>query len=213
MPSLPTVSEIAALPRWAIVAYGARCARRALEIYPRDFPESVAIARAVDLTGSAARAGGPGGGAMDAEVVSGAIAASAQAAKVRSIDADGDLATALANAASSAVSAASACATLEGAQPDATMSRIGATSASCAAVSSSYAATAAAGLLGSAGCASGAARSDFAALLEAAEREGWTDESPVDPDSLGPIWPDGEPDGWANRVARINKLTVDDLVF
>ena len=41
-----------------------------------------------------------------------------------------------------------------------------------------------------------AIRRDYESLKALAEREGWTDESPVDPDLLGPLWAEGEPEGW-----------------
>lgn len=34
---------------------------------------------------------------------------------------------------------------------------------------------------------------DYDKLIEESRREGWTDESPVDPDRLGPLWPNGAP--------------------
>ena len=39
-------------------------------------------------------------------------------------------------------------------------------------------------------------RRDYELLKAMAEREGWTDESPVDVALLGPLWPEGEPEGW-----------------
>ena len=37
---------------------------------------------------------------------------------------------------------------------------------------------------------------DIDVLLQAAEEHGWTDNTPVPPDCLGAIWPNGPPAGW-----------------
>jgi hypothetical protein len=39
-------------------------------------------------------------------------------------------------------------------------------------------------------------RRDFELLARAAKEEKWTDKTPVPPEFLGPLWPDGEPAGW-----------------
>jgi hypothetical protein len=41
-----------------------------------------------------------------------------------------------------------------------------------------------------------AAVRDFELLLQLSREDGWTDDSPVDLDLLGPLWPDGEPEWW-----------------
>jgi len=41
-----------------------------------------------------------------------------------------------------------------------------------------------------------ATRSDINRLLSLTDRWGWTDSTPVPPGILGPIWPDGAPEGW-----------------
>jgi hypothetical protein len=38
--------------------------------------------------------------------------------------------------------------------------------------------------------------SDYDRLFALANEDVWTDESPVDPDWLGPLWPQGKPEGW-----------------
>lgn len=40
--------------------------------------------------------------------------------------------------------------------------------------------------------------SDYDRLLTLGIAEGWTDESPVDPDQLGPLWPFGKPEEWSD---------------
>lgn len=41
-----------------------------------------------------------------------------------------------------------------------------------------------------------AMRRDFDLLMYAAEQHQWTDDTPVPPEFFGPLWPDGEPEGW-----------------
>lgn len=41
-----------------------------------------------------------------------------------------------------------------------------------------------------------AMRRDFERLLALGNSEGWTDDSPVDPDLCGPLWPSGRPEGF-----------------
>jgi hypothetical protein len=45
-------------------------------------------------------------------------------------------------------------------------------------------------------------RQDFEILVELTERHGWTDSSPVPPDVFGPLWPNGVPKGWEAKVTR-----------
>lgn len=41
-----------------------------------------------------------------------------------------------------------------------------------------------------------AMRRDYELLKAAAAAEGWTDDTPVPPEFFGPLWPEGEPEGW-----------------
>ena len=41
-----------------------------------------------------------------------------------------------------------------------------------------------------------AVRRDFDLLLAASEEFDWTDGTPVPPEFFGPLWPEGEPEGW-----------------
>lgn len=43
---------------------------------------------------------------------------------------------------------------------------------------------------------------DFQRLLALAASERWTDDTPVDPDRLGPLWPFGKPKGWSAFAER-----------
>ena len=57
--TLPSVDEIRQLPRWARVAFAARCARRVLPMFTKHWPDAPrehveAVTRAVEFAGSAA---------------------------------------------------------------------------------------------------------------------------------------------------------------
>ena len=41
-----------------------------------------------------------------------------------------------------------------------------------------------------------AMRRDYEFVRQAAEAEGWTNETPMAPAFFGPLWPDGAPEGW-----------------
>lgn len=47
-----------------------------------------------------------------------------------------------------------------------------------------------------------AMRADTELLLAAAEREKWTDDTPVPPEFFGHLWPFGAPKGWPNGGRR-----------
>lgn len=41
---------------------------------------------------------------------------------------------------------------------------------------------------------------DLGLLVEAADRFNWTDDTPVCPEFFGPLWPEGEPEGWPEKA-------------
>jgi len=43
-------------------------------------------------------------------------------------------------------------------------------------------------------------------ILQVAHK--WTDDTPLNPDSLGPLWPSGEPDGWPSPDDTADKLQL-----
>lgn len=56
-----------------------------------------------------------------------------------------------------------------------------------------------------------AARADFELLKSLAVSEEWTNESPVDPDLLGPLWPQGVP-GWLStgkKTAKTHRVHLE----
>lgn len=182
---LPTEGEIAKLPRWAQVAFAARCARRVQPLYLRDSPDVLqhhadALDRAIALSEAAAinplsihepnesesfvRFSGAFAGANNASIVAnkaGSLAATQAASAASGVlsaahdNGSGNLRHVLI-AVRNAIDAAGA------SKPNAIL----------------------------------AARRDYDLLVAAAEREGWDDNTPVPPEFFGPLWPDGEPEGW-----------------
>jgi hypothetical protein len=163
-----------ALPRWAVVAFAARCARRVAPLFQRAWPEApasdvAAVLRAVRLAEEcAARAGARRAAARES-----ALAA--------------DLASHHASFASAAVSrsgAYEAAHTAANAAGTAAYPDDARTGAWYAAVD------AAAAVLTILGQSDAAIRADLDALVAAAQRDRWTDATPVPPDSFAPLPPD-----------------------
>lgn len=159
---------LARLPRWACVAFAARCARRVQPLYKlawADAPDRerhvAAIDRAITLAESCA------GAAADA-----GAGAAADAVDARAADA--------ANAAARAAGYAAGYAAAADADADAD---------AAAAYAAAYAAAGDA-------AANAAMQRDVALLAAAAKDEGWTDRTPVPPAFFGPLWPEGVPEGW-----------------
>ena len=174
----PQEEDLRKLPRWAIVAFAARCARRVQPLfakYWKDAPKEhiEAVDRAITLSEASARVGRPEASLSDAADAA-RVAAAAYAAVDAAAYAAADAADAAAYAAVDARAAADA-----------------AVDARAAARAAAYAAARAA-----ADAADAAAWSDYDRLLELATAERWAHDAPVDPDRLGPLWPSGEPQGW-----------------
>lgn len=164
--SLPTEEEIAQLPRWARVAFAARCARRVLPLYAHYWPSAptehvVAVhysVRIAELGGEAAARFGDS--AKEA----------AQAAWSNRLEGVHGLAEVAAATASHAAFARGG---------DELRSVIHAVES--------------AGLLVTI---RPQIRRDFAHLARLAEWQRWTDDTPVSPEVFGPLWPEGPPPGW-----------------
>ena len=175
-----TSDAIRRLPRWARVAFAARCARRAQPIYQHFWPDAPehhlrALDRAVRVAEQAAANAGPG---VAAEAADAAYAAASEAARGAPRDA-ADATYAAARAAHAAMAAGHADTT-----------------------DAAYAAA-------DAGLAAGqiaAVRQDFDTLLHLATNQRWTDDTPVPPSAFGPMWPDGPPKGWP--VDEFSKLVL-----
>ncbi len=172
---VPTAEEIRRLPRWAQVAFAARCARRVLPVFLRDWPAAPAHHASAVVR------------AVDAAELSAAAATAAGDAATRALDADAASSSATRSCCTAAAYAAAAAAR-----------------AAAAATAASYTAARAAAAARGAVLAQPGSReailNDFRTLLARAAAENWTDDAPVPPTVFGPMWPDGPPPGWTDEA-------------
>ena len=174
--SLPSEAEVAALPRWARVAFAARCARRVLPLFrtawpdaPREYAE--AVKRAIEVAERSAASASVGHGATEVARAADVVADAADA-----ISSDGyaaAVAAAAANAADEVVDPTQAAfnsAVVAFLNAVAATARFDGTSAAIA--------------------------HDRHLITERVRFEEWDDEAPVSPDVFGPLWPEGPPPGW-----------------
>ena len=182
---LPTQEELSQLPRRAIVAYAARCARRVLPIYLATEPPEQhrsAVAHAVEMAERAA---------CDAVDITDAKAAY-NAAKRVAMDSDTTHA-AITSATSAALTAFSALAGRTAYAARVAEAAHSAAEAADAAFSDAAALADAHDVGGTINAASAAARAadairdDFEALRRLATEESWTDDTPVPLDRLPAI--------------------------
>jgi hypothetical protein len=175
-PPIPAEAELARLPRWARVAFAARCARRVLPLFKHQWPEApaahlTAVEQAVSVAENAAAAAD--GSAASAFTSAGAYVVTADYATG---GAGGYAVVAVGAALDAAISADASDAATAGAD------------AACA----TYLLAAGQGNA----TALRAIRTDFSALMRTAEVRRWTDDTPVPPEVFGSMWPDGAPPGW-----------------
>ena len=177
----PTKEEIAALPKWARVAFAARCARRVVPL---------------------CRAGGYGGSKETVKAVAHTVALAEQSAAAAAAASD---AVANPNPPSRAIAAAHAADPARNGERVAYEPGFAAAAAAYAAYAAAHApyathAADAAALAGRAavilGTTQEALAKDLLHLGDRARSEAWTDDTPVPPWVFGPMWPDGVPDGW-----------------
>ena len=171
--SIPTEREIASLPYRARVAFAGRCSRRVQHVYNSQWSDAPAThGRAVDNAIT-----------MAESIAAGFVDNSLS--KCWRAEDDVKAATHTDKAGSNAAANAAA-----DAARSATHSYLSAKAAANAATDSAR-------------CAEGfrpqivaAMRRDYELLKAAAQRERWTDDTPVPPEFFGPLWPDGAPEGW-----------------
>ncbi|MBX3322800.1 MAG: hypothetical protein KF757_07395 [Phycisphaeraceae bacterium] len=213
-PRIPTEEELATLPRWACVAFAARCARRVQPLYKHFWPDAPAKhVEALDKVITLAQA-------------SAADPASTSEAELRAVHAAAHAAAATysahahaADAAASDAAAAHAVAAYSAADA-AARAAVAAYSAAVAVYAAATRAAAAADAAHSAAHsadtapyvfahASRAIRRDYEQLKAAAKAEQWSDDTPVPPAFFGPLWPDGEPSGWPGQEVETLQLNSD----
>lgn len=175
---LPTKEDIAKLPRWARVAFAARCARRALPLFVKHWPDAPkkhvnAVTRAVEVAEQSAASDAP----PDADT---APDAALDAANDAVNDNDDDGALAARDAAAAAADAAYGECAAAGAAYDAD-------TAPAHDADAIRAARDAARNAAHAGVAVPSIVRDFQLVLEQATQERWTDDTPVPPSVFGPL--------------------------
>lgn len=179
--TLPTEKEIAQLPRWARVAFAARCARRVEPLYLKCWPNApekyvLGIGRAVDLTEESAAAAIA---YHDASVLF--DAATAPTTKSSSVVVGPEEAAEVAASATGAYSA------------------IRDSLSGCSAVT--YAVRSAGSWV------IPVIRHDLDQIVSESRSRRWTDATPVPPAVFGPLWPEGPPADWP-ELPKPTKLKV-----
>ena len=183
---VPTRDELAQLPRWAIVAFAARCARRVQPLFTQSWPDApqhhvIAVENAIALSEKRASSGKSNSLVVPGVIIvsGGGVYAAARAAYTAY--AASTAATAAARAADAAAYAARAADAADAADAaaraaDAVRAADAATKAARHAVNASPIQI----ILSS-------IRNDFACLLEASRRENWDDTTPVPPSFFEPL--------------------------
>jgi hypothetical protein len=198
---LPSQEDLREVPRWARVAFAARCARRVQPLFQAAWPDAPgeyveAVDRAIRVAeGSAAWA------RADAHADEGAAGAAGEAAAkgVGPAFAAGSAASAAARA--SAAAADHFCsADIDHLTPY--LAPVSLDAACAAGASASDNAGEAVRGTAAENNTIRAMRMDFEKLRAAAEKERWTDETPVPREFFGPVWPECEPPGWPSTAAR-----------
>ncbi len=179
---VPTVEEIRKLPRWARVAFAARCARRVLPLFRHFWPTAPsahirAVSNAVSIAEHAAAT-------RATRATCAAAVADADAAAAAAYDTGDDTTAADVAFAAAAAAAATRATTVADAVADEDANAAATTAADAA-----YAAAAdedARKLI----------RADLKTILNECASGGWGDNAPVPPTVFGPMWPNGVPQGW-----------------
>jgi hypothetical protein len=204
-PGIPTIRELMEVPRWARVAFAARCARRVQPLFRVLWPaappsHSDAIEKAIRIVEGLA-----GVGALSSDT---AVERATQAeAAARVTACYSGPAYAAADAADAAIYAARAD------QQDA--------DAYAAARGAAEAATAACGAADGVGADAvawrdsmvRAIRMDLERLRKAARKGRWTDGTPVPIGFFGTLWPEGSPRGWPSTTSEQGEPQKDEREF
>lgn len=169
-PILPSEDEIAELPRWARVAFAARCARHGEFAYMARFPDEGG--RASTVVNELIRE-------VERTALFGARPSSL---KTRNDFTDTELRVFIRDLVMPAFEASW--------QSYDSVSSVIATAVAATASANAIASIAESSL------GNKAIRRDFDHLLKLAEWQKWTDDTPVPPEVFGPLWPEGPPKGW-----------------
>ncbi len=207
----PTIDELEKLPRHARTVYALRCAMRVQPLVRILDPENAQLHAAVDnaITLTQYSAASPGSVSHDQLATAHGDAAVAAS---RALDADDHTASAASDAdAATAAYAAYAAAYAADAAHGATIPNAFAADPAHA-MRARDAATVAGDATDS--VSEREHIRDYELLRRMADREEWTDETPVDVMVLGPLWPHGEPERWPEEAKEDrHEETEDDDTF
>lgn len=179
-PVLPTEDEIAKLPRWARVAFAARCARRVVPLFERySWPQP---RTEMHLLKSAVWEAEEGNGFTKAEALLNALELIHGGTLQTATTAHSPALNAL-----HVVSCVSFALQLRDADASVPLSEH---------VKFTFEAGDSAARAGDDIGVVPVIRSDFDHLAKLAEWQHWTDDTPVPPEVFGPLWPEGPPKGW-----------------
>lgn len=185
--TLPSEEEIANLPRWARVAFAARCARRVFPLLRHFWQESPnqyasAVVHAIESAEESA------------------ILGSVDASSIESIATDAVVAAGAARTIPRAAAVARAAKTAADSDPIAYQYADAGRVWDAALAAVEAADSSVVNFL----------RRDFDHLLNLSKWQHWTDDTPVPPEVFGPLWPEGPPKGWPpiTDIPRRNGLSL-----
>jgi hypothetical protein len=206
--TLPTVDELARLPRWAQVAFAARCARRVLPLFAFRWPDApknytARLTWAVEISERSAAHAGAGG---DWAPPAGALTCAAYVCDaVTNAARDRARATEVIKATSIAV------AKFKDQAENIFDPHIGvffhAITSHVVGAIANHLATSKETYDSAVPVAQRIIRYDFDSLAQLAVRQQWTESTPVPPSVFGAMWPDGPPPNWPNAVDEGNPPT------
>lgn len=193
LPLVPTWAEVSRLPRWARIAFAARCARRVLPAFGYFSKASESQVRAMqDAVESAERYAATAATESTVLACSEAKGRLIQAISTNNADSDGQT-PGIPRPAFLTYQAALEATNLD---PSITSSNDSVASADLAASLLLHTATIDTPLKAQLRC----IRRDFARLKRLANEQKWTDDTPVPPEVFGPMWPPGVEPYWAVQL-------------
>lgn len=217
-PDVPSREEIASLPKWAIVAFAARCARRVQPLFQYFWPDApdeliLSIDRASKLAQASSENPAMASTARSAIYLTAASKANAAASAVET--ALGSATVETRNAAADAAYAArnAAFAVLTAAESLKQSSYVyAAKNAVDSAVYAVQNAAEASAELDARIQTSLAIRHDLQTLIAAAINNKWSDSTAVPSDFFGPLWPEGTPAAWPQYTSKNTPVSLHDLI-
>lgn len=196
--AIPTEEEMAKLPRWARVAFAARCVRRVVDLLPELWPlisgdDVQSVEKSVGHAEEVARSAQPDLGLSNIFKLGVVDAAHHVAAKAKW---QSEAAAAIALAAAGATYAAYT----DSAHTDVLTRHVFETVTHTQFASAGLAPpTPVTDLI----------RREFDHLMKLAEEQHWTDDTPVPPSVFGPLWPEGPPKDWPRLEKAVTELTFE----